>query len=100
MCLHIASFYFLLGIASTLSAISVHEFYKVHFYRDNVKLVHRVLLLLHFIFFVLNIVDFFFHDKFSIPFAHISLLIFLIIGNIMNYIYIKVLVEVNEHKNF
>nr|XP_002128085.1 uncharacterized protein LOC100181757 [Ciona intestinalis] len=95
--IHRTSFFFLLGIAVTLSGIAVYETYKIHFYRAGIKPLFYVILSLHLIFYTASLLDFIILD-FGWIFTYLSVTAFALMTALTNRLYIKILKEVNEHK--
>lgn len=100
MLVHTNSFYFLLAIASTLSVVSIHKFYKIHYYRTRVRFLHNLLISLHILFFTFHLLDYYLSDSLHFPMSRVCTLLFLFIANSSNQLFIRVLIEVNEYKLF
>jgi len=97
MIYHAYSFYFLLCICATMSLISVHEFYKIHFYRSRVKMLHRLLILFHISLVACHLYSF---NAGGLPMLRICQVLFLSISNCVYFMFVSVLIEVNEHKQY
>ncbi|XP_076807185.1 uncharacterized protein LOC143450501 [Clavelina lepadiformis] len=95
--IHRFSFYFLLGVGLTLSCIALYETYKVHFYRSQVGVLFYVLLFLHVFFFVTRLLDFV-TDDFGWLWTYMFMTSFALIVALANKLYVRILIEVNEHK--
>nr|CAB3262678.1 uncharacterized protein LOC100181757 [Phallusia mammillata] len=96
--IHRTSFYFVLGVAITLSCIALYETYKIHYYRNNVKKLFYSLLPLTICFYIFRLLAYIFAGYgWYLTYAHITL--FALMSSLTNRLYVQILKEVNEHKH-
>jgi len=95
--IHRASFYFVLITAVVMASISIHETYRIHFFRSRVKFHYISILALYIAYFVGHFLHFILPSNAWI-YSAVYMTAFGLVSLLVNQLYISIIVEVNEHK--